>query len=252
MQEQQQSTEQRSRKKRKDIGPQVTPRDLAALQWIGEQYATRLDQLQTVLGRLSTRATKQPGKIAETTARHAIVRWESLGLAESRKILHDQPPWVWLTPLGLRSAGLEFPAWRPGPDTLSHIYWCNQARLYITQRRPEATWESERYLRLALGTLGAKGKPPQQTMAKQTPDALLHTPNGLLAIEVELSAKERQRMARVIRQLVYQYTQAPLNGTVWYFVSPAARSGVEAALRDLDPEARRHIVVYGLSKLTEE
>jgi len=36
-------------KRRSDVGPRLTARDIACLQWIAQQYAIRLDQLQRLL-----------------------------------------------------------------------------------------------------------------------------------------------------------------------------------------------------------
>lgn len=135
------------RKRRRDRGPRLTPRDLAILRWMGEQYALRFDQLQRLLARYSTGAMLTPGRVSESTARHTIDRWELAGLVVYKKILANEPGYCWLTPAGLRTVGLPFRAWTPQPYSFAHIFQCAQARMLLTEQYPAWSWRSERWLR---------------------------------------------------------------------------------------------------------
>jgi hypothetical protein len=45
-----------------------TPRDLLVLNWIGDQYTVRLDQVGVLLGRAAQRTTQETGRVQLTTA----------------------------------------------------------------------------------------------------------------------------------------------------------------------------------------
>ncbi|HEU5380728.1 MAG TPA: hypothetical protein VFV38_35340 [Ktedonobacteraceae bacterium] len=152
------------RKRRRDCGPRLTPRDLAILRWMGEQYALRFDQIQRLLARFSPEATRTPGRVSESTARHTIDRWELAGLVVYRKILADEPGYCWLTPAGLRTIGLPFRALTPQPYSFPHIFQCAQARMRLTEQYPGWSWRSERWLRTELDQR-IKTNPHAQTSA---------------------------------------------------------------------------------------
>ena len=98
-------------------GPEATARDLAALRFVGEQYAARLDVLAVVLGRLSTGQLQAAGRLGDRTVRQRVERWEAAGWAVRRRMLGHT--WVLATRVGLRLAGLEFDPWTPALDRLA-------------------------------------------------------------------------------------------------------------------------------------
>lgn len=232
------------RKQRSDRGTRrLTERDLLALKWVGEQYALRLDQLQILLGRYSSKSNHPGVTVDSTTAWYSARKWMDLGLAQAEKFLTKTPTWIWLTPSGLRAVGLSFAPYTPSVEALEHIYWCGQARLYISKRRPTDHWRSERYLRQQLGGVG-RGRGPR---IGRIPDAALEKANGeCIAIEIELSGKNRLRLAQLLCETVSKYA------TAWYFVTPRARVALEAAFALVeDVSVVRRIVLYDLSKLQE-
>lgn len=90
------------RQPRSDKGkPQLTQRDLDILRIIGEQTAYRFDQLQELLARHPMTHSIDPTFLSETRTTVMIRRWQQLGLADYRKILHDQLGWIWLTAKGI-------------------------------------------------------------------------------------------------------------------------------------------------------
>lgn len=172
----------------------MTERDLRLLRFIGEQYAVTLPQLATLMGR------------SHHAARWLRERWQRAGWVDGRAILVGRPVFVWLTRRGTRAAGIEHPLWRPTPGALAHVVAVTEVRLDVEARRPNASWVSERELRRA------------------DPRPRVHRPDGLVAIgerevaiEVELTQKERRRAARIMRELVASY------GSVTYFAAPAPR-----------------------------
>ena len=91
----------------------------------------------------------------------------------------------------------------PTPGGLSHLFFCNQARLFVEERKPDGLWQSERQLR-------AERKPTE--MQPHLPDGILRLSNGhVVAIEIELSVKGYSRLEKILQALAAQYQ------TVWYF-----------------------------------
>jgi len=202
-------------------------RDLDALRWVGEQYACRLDHLQTLLGRLDGR-----GPLSASAARSVVSRWEGLGLAGRGSFITGEPPWVWLTRLGLRHAGLPFRMWEPKPWTLPHTAAVNRVRLLVEARRPGARWRPERELRAA-GDGESAGGP--------VPDGEIHDAGGnVIGVEVELSPKSTARRRRVMQALVARYD------SVWYFAAADCWVALHDAACHVPPELADLVRIYAL------
>ena len=73
-----------SRRPRWDTDAGITDRDVAALRWLGQQYAARSDVLRVLLGRLSPGSPRVEGLIGEATLRDVVDRWEDRGLVAAR------------------------------------------------------------------------------------------------------------------------------------------------------------------------
>lgn len=231
------------RKPRQDKGlPRFTERDIQALKWIGEHYALRFDQLQRLLGSMATQQTKEPGLLSETATRHAVQRWQQAGLVEYRKVFSNDPGWVWLTGLGLRTVGLPFAALRPGAGELDHIYWCAQVRLYYYLRhRGDHVWETERYLRQEMNV----GKKKAGSASIYIPDARITMENlNVIALQVELSPKTRVRLEKIVEALALEYS------LTWYVAREAIAERVKQAIRALDdPELEQRFRIYDLETI---
>jgi hypothetical protein len=237
-------TSRKPRKPRSDSGPRLTERDRKALAWIGQQYAARLDQLQVLLARLGesddyARKPKEEGILTEKRTMYLVKRWEQLGLACSGWFLHGDPPWIWLSMEGLRAVRHEIGELRrfePTPGGLSHLFFCNRARLFVEERKPDGIWQSERQLRA--------GHKPEQVQS-HLPDGLLILPNGhVVAVEIELSVKGYARLEKILRALASQYQ------TVWYFCTGRSGSVIKKALETLPESFRRKILIYSLDDFT--
>jgi len=176
-------TSRKPRKPRSDRGPRLTERNHKALSWIGQQYAVRLDQLQIVLARLGepgqyATKPKEKGRLTRKRTMDLVRRWERLGLVNSGRFLHGDPAWVWLSVEGLHAVRQQIGdlrSFEPTPARLSHLFFCNQARLLVEEREPDGVWQSERQLRA--------GRKPGENQP-HLPDGLLTLPNGhVVAIE---------------------------------------------------------------------
>ena len=93
-------------------GPEATARDLAALRFVGEQYAARSDVLAVLLGRLSPATVREPGPAGATgPSASGSSGGRQAGWAERRRMLGHT--WVLPTRAGLRLAGLDLDPWTP-------------------------------------------------------------------------------------------------------------------------------------------
>jgi hypothetical protein len=219
-----------ARKERSDKGSiKITERDLTVLRFIGEQYAVRQDQLARLLKRPSQ------GALSESATRAVIARWEKAGLTTSRKVIGDEPRFVWLTRKALHELGLDFKPWAPTAASLAHIFWTNQVRIHTEDRHPAAAWRSERELR--------KGRVMQSISTTQTHevDAEIHLPEGVVAVEVELTPKSIGRRRSIMSEVTQRYV------TVWYFAPANVASLLEETASSVP--GRDRVRIYGLELL---
>jgi hypothetical protein len=135
-----------SRRPRWDTDAGVTARDVAALVWLGQQYAARSDVLRVLLGRLSPASTQVAGQIGEQTLRQILDRWEGRGLVERDRLLGH----VWAAPTAkaLRLVGLDVRPWSFVIPQLAHVHAVGVVRLALEPSIPAGgRWVSERELR---------------------------------------------------------------------------------------------------------
>jgi hypothetical protein len=105
--------------RRSDAGTvQFTARDITDLMLTGDMYGAPYDLLATALG------------VKAARLRGITCRWRKAGLAETGRI-GPGPAWCWLTPAGMRAAGMRFPARRPPLARLAHIRAVLASRLSL-------------------------------------------------------------------------------------------------------------------------
>ena len=188
-----------SRRPRWDTDAGITARDVAALRWLGQQYAARSDVLRVLLGRLSPGSPRVEGQIGETTLRDVLDRWEDRGLVVRDRLLGHL--WVAPMPKALRLVGLDVRAWSFVIPQLAHVHAVGVVRLALEPSIPAGgRWLSERELRREAG----KSHVPDGAI--QLPDAPdLEAGSGLygedvdplpkrVAVEVELTRKGAARL----------------------------------------------------------
>jgi hypothetical protein len=135
-----------SRRPRWDTDAGVTARDVAALCWLGQQYAARSDVLRVLLGRLSPGSPKVAGQVGEQTLRQILDRWQERGLIERDRLLGH----VWAAPTSkaLRLIGLDVRPWSFVIPQLAHVHAVGVVRLALEPSIPAGgRWVSERELR---------------------------------------------------------------------------------------------------------
>ena len=139
-----------SRRPRWDTDAGITDRDVAALRWLGQQYAARADVLRVLLGRLSPGSPRIEGQLAETTLRDVLDRWEDRGLIARDRLLGHL--WVAPTSKALRLVGLDVRAWSFVIPQLDHVHAVGIVRLALEPTIPAGgRWLSERELRREAG-----------------------------------------------------------------------------------------------------
>ena len=202
--------------RRSDAGTvQFTARDITGLVLAGDMYGAPYDLLATALG------------VKAARLRGITCRWRNAGLAQTGRI-GPGPAWCWLTPAGMRAAGLRFPARCPSLARLAHIRAVLAARIALEASveftAGAAWWCSERRLRSAAGT-----------SAGHVPDAEVHWPDEpaspfpgqVWAVEAELTPKGTIRTKAIMTTLLARTGgPAPAYDHIVYLCGPAALRGV--------------------------
>jgi hypothetical protein len=226
-----------SQEEKKPRRVELTERDIDTLRFIGEQYAAGLDQLQRVLGSQAGPGVQQAGRLSESAMRVWVARMKAVGAIEQAKPFNALPAFVWLRPAGLQLAGLGYKYLKPALTTLNHLYWCNEVRLFLAQRRPGESWIPERQLRSEHAQAATAR---QRERLPDIPDAHLMTANGPIAVEVDITDKQQARLDGIIARRAAQYF------TVWYFCSPETKPLVERAKAKLSAQVQPRVSVYDL------
>jgi hypothetical protein len=187
-----------SRRARWDTDAGITARDVAALVWLGQQYAARSDVLRVLLGRLSPGSPRVTGQLGEETLRQILDRWDERGLIARDRLLGYL--WVAPTAKALRLVGLDVRPWSFVIPQLAHVHAVGVVRLALEPSIPAGgRWVSERELRGE----STRHVPDGAVELPDSPDGEAGT--GLygqdvdplprrVAIEVELTRKSAARL----------------------------------------------------------
>jgi hypothetical protein len=222
-------------------GPAPTHRDVAALAWIGEQYAVRADLLGLLLGRLSPEVPRtvhaweyasgqraQLPALAEATVRYHLRRWLRARWVHPQRALGRT--WIVPTPKGLALAGVDYRPWSLVPSRLAHVHVVGLVRLAIEAANPDAEWVSER----ALARLRA-----QQRAGWWLPDGGLVVADAAVSggpplhtIEVELTPKHLAKLQQVFED------RYPGEVQTTYFTPPGHQEGLRRRLAVLEQATR--------------
>ena len=188
-----------SRRPRWDTDAGITARDVAALRWLGQQYAARSDVLRVLLGRLSPGSPRIEGQLGEATLRNVLDRWEDRGLVARDRLLGHL--WVAPTARALGLVGLDVRAWSFVIPQLAHVHAVGVVRLALEPSIPEGgRWLSERELRREAGKShvpdGAVQLPddPEATAGAGLYGEDVDPLPRRVAVEVELTRKGAARL----------------------------------------------------------
>jgi hypothetical protein len=203
-----------------DAGPEATARDLAALRFVGEQYAARLDVLAVVLGRLSPAVVRDAGRLGDRTVRQRVERWEAAGWAERRRMLGHT--WVLVTRAGLRLAGLNLDPWTPALDRLAHHHAAAVIRLHREAVPGRGGWVCERELWRRRGR--ASWHMVDGALPAPVPTGWQGISEAWELVEVELTQKARPRLVAALK------TRPPHTAAITYYVPAALHAPLSAQL----------------------
>ena len=203
-----------------DAGLEATARDLAALRFVGEQYAARLDVLAVVLGRLSPAVVRDAGRLGDRTVRQRVERWEAAGWAERRRLLGYT--WVLATRAGLRLAGLELDPWTPAVDRLAHHHAAAVVRLHREPVPGAGGWVCERELWRRRGR--ASWHMVDGALPAPVPAGWQGIDQAWELVEVELTQKARPRLVAALK------IRAPHTAAITYYVPAALHAPLSAQL----------------------
>jgi hypothetical protein len=183
-----------------------TDRDIAALVWIADQYAVRLDHLQVLL------CQQRGAAISIGTTRNLVARWRDAGWVETLRIRASEPIWIWPTRSVLRQLDLPYRYLdldQCSLDDLSRIAAMNEVRLQ--ECTDEVVWVSQRELLEEV---------KHGRILPNLPDAELHRLDGRsIAIKVELSLEELSALTEFLTGLLRG--EGEPYDEVW-FVAPEA------------------------------
>jgi hypothetical protein len=210
------------RARRWDAGPAPTARDLAALRFVGEQYAVRLDVATVLLTRLSTTGPQRGSRLSRRAVREQLGRWEQAGWAERRRLLGHT--WVTLTRTGLRLCGLDYEVWSPALDRLDHHHAASVVRLHREQIPGQGGWVCERALWRRRGKASwhlADAALPTTVPAGWEQQGISE---AWELIEVELTQKAQPRVLAALK------TRPPGTAQVTYYVPAALHAALAAQL----------------------
>ena len=271
MNEEQSGQSPHGRRTRIDKGQrQLIQRDIDVLRLIGEQYTYRFDQLQVLLARHPDSHAANPNLLSETRTRAAIQKWEQLGLAHSRKILHNEAAYVWLSRRGLHHVNLDVAYWEPEHGNLDHYAWINEVRAGCmanfrrNKKYQDYEWEGERLWRAKRERLLKAKKAdnsllvPYAYQGKHRPDGVVHYTwedgqQYAIAIEVQISVKTAIFYEAAWDDLVRHFI------AIWYYVTPEVKPSLLRALEEWQGDEnpgyleaphniRDRIYVYDLKK----
>jgi len=210
------------RAQRWDAGPAPTARDLAALRWVGEQYAVRADVAAVLLTRLSTTGPEAGPQLSRRAVREQLGRWEAAGWAERRRLLGQT--WVTPTRAGLRLVGLDYDVWSPVLDRLDHHHAAAVVRLAREPVPGAGGWVCER----ALWRRRGKASWHLADAALPAPVPGTWSAQGICEawelVEVELTQKARPRVLAALK------TRPPHTAHVTYYVPAGLHTALAAQL----------------------
>lgn len=207
----------------------LSERQFEVLQWVGEQYAVRIDHVQELFGKTATKQTGEPGKISISLARRILtLKWLKHDLVACDRYKHHGLTWIWLSNKCLRHLEMPFRSREPSIAMLNHYHSINSVRLALDKQGIDQ-WTSERFLKYAMRT-------NEDEKPHHLPDGLVAYEGKDIAIEVELTRKNQRDLRTIIKSLDKHYAH------IWYFVSESAKPGVASLTA-----GNKKFVIYDLA-----
>jgi hypothetical protein len=191
------TTEVVERRKRRDAGRlRMTGRDAEAITWVTDMRAVSEPDLGVLLARL---AGHPEAPLAPSGVRNVVRRWETLGYAESRRILVGGPRVVTVTRLAadfVLGVGTKYSP--PSLGMLNHALAVARCRLDLETQygRRLTEWLTARQFQAEYDLEVKAGR--------SVPDAEAVIDGKRYALEVELTPKAPERLYRKVSEMVRQ------------------------------------------------
>jgi hypothetical protein len=193
--------------------PLVTERDLQILTFAAEQFGLPMALAAELACRHAAGTLGR--QAAERVARRTAARLEAGGYARRLVVAGE----VWLIPTGRGLALVADPdeppyeVWRPQGWKLAHVATTARLRLWLCDRYPGTSWESERAIRRRWAAVHrASGVDTRTRYA----DGGLHLPDGqAVGVEVELHIKKPPLYEGIAVDQDTAWTAG-----VWWFTRP--------------------------------
>jgi hypothetical protein len=205
------------RARRSDAGiVRPTRRDVAVLQWLGEQFGAPLSVVGELYG------------VGERAARRNAERLERAGFASRLTVAGRQ--WVVPTRAGLRFADLDYETWQPRAWKLEHVEGVGRLRLHLGRLYPDAAWTSERQIRSRWAGSGARVR---------YADGQLDLADGrCVGVELEVHRKKRFEYEGIGQDVDPQFDD------IWWFCRPQDAGWLADVLEEIPtPERPAHHVL---------
>jgi hypothetical protein len=197
--------------------------------------ATRDEELVRFLGRHGIATVGQVMSefgIGRTAAYRLVAACTERGLIERDDSLRHEPSVLYATREGLRWVGLAYPVAKLSPSLIRHGLRCTAMAQALGQEFPGAVhterdlcWiERQEGRPVASAKLGTR---PDGGLRLHRPDLVVITEAGVIAVEVELTAKAPRRLEGIIRA----WRRSPWVTEVRYYCEPGqTRRAVERAI----------------------
>lgn len=232
------------RQGRRARGPELTERDREIIRWV-----TRHGVVTPELVGRRFFWRSEDGTYGKWAAYRRVRALQELGLLISNKPYADKPAVLRVTREGARLADVGL---RPAPLVLSQLdhtialVWLTEYLLAERKNRG-AELVTERELRATRYREFREGK--RSAERGRAADALLRIPTKgagaqgvkTVAIELDLSRKDRRAMERMI----HQYDEEPGIAEVWWFVKPGRVDRTRELVRELRADNRIEVFEYG-------
>jgi hypothetical protein len=178
-------------------------RGFEVLSLVTEERAIRLDLAARILN-------MKPVVLAPI-----VDRLVEQGLMEQERFLvKERYPWMWPTRSGLRVPGTEYPFYVPTLGHLQHMAGVAVTRSVCIEANPGALWVSERALMRE-----------QSRCKRHLADGALEVDGKRIPVEVELTSKDRYKVASIMGALLDGF------GAAHYYCSRQTRGAVEETIR---------------------
>jgi hypothetical protein len=171
--------------------------------------------------------------------RHVAARCQRAGWIDYQQILAGELPWVWLIRTVLIAFGFtDYKAAPPALNRIRHTHAVNAVGLMVQGK--QETWIIECMILAGLCDL-----PQKCEETRYIPEGILHLTEGDIAVEVELTQKKPDELARKMHTLIHARNEQAFSyayEAIWYSTSDKRmKKALETAKAEQSPWSNRHM-----------